>query len=187
MTKVYEFLADGFEDIEALAPVDILRRGGVEIITVSVNGSDYVESAHGVTYKADVKFSDVDLSDATLLLLPGGMPGAKNLLEHRGLNAALLSQAERRGLIGAICAAPMVLGELGLLSGKKATCYPGFESHLHGAHYTHELVTVDGNIITGEGPAAALPYGYRLLAILKGEDVARQIEDGMMYTHLMNS
>ncbi|SFG36836.1 DJ-1 family glyoxalase III [Prevotella sp. KH2C16] len=186
MAKVYEFLADGFEDIEALAPVDILRRGGVDIKTVSVTGSEFAESAHGVTFKADLKFEDADLGDADMLLLPGGMPGAKNLLEHHGVRDALTAQCESGKRIGAICAAPMVLGYLGILKGKRATCYPGFEQYLKGAEYTHELVTVDGNIITGEGPAAALPYAYKILAILKDEETARQVEDDMMYTHLMS-
>ena len=186
MAMVYEFLANGFEEIEALAPVDILRRGGVEVKTVSVTSSEFVESSHGITLKADLKFEDADLSKADMLLLPGGMPGAKNLQEHRGVCEALIAQYKAGRKIGAICAAPMVLGKLGILKGKRATCYPGFEQYLEGAEYTHELVTVDGNIITGEGPAATLPYAYQILAFFKGEEVARQVEEGMMYTHLMS-
>ena len=186
MAKVYEFLANGFEDIEALAPVDILRRGGADIKTVSVTGSEFAESSHGVTLKADLRFEDADLRDADMLLLPGGMPGAQNLLEHRGVREALTAQCEAGKRIGAICAAPMVLGNLGILKGKRATCYPGFEQYLEGAEYTHELVTVDGNFITGEGPAAVLPYAYRILSFLKGEETARQVEEDMVYTHLMS-
>ena len=185
MAKVYEFLANGFEDIEALAPVDILRRGGADIKTVSVTGSEFAESSHGVTLKADLRFEDADLRDADMLLLPGGMPGAKNLLEHHGVRDALTAQREAGKRIGAICAAPMVLGYLRILKGRRATCYPGFEQYLEGAEYTHELVTVDGNIITGEGPAAVLPYAYRILSLLKGEESAREVEESMMYSHLM--
>lgn len=186
MAKVYEFLADGFEDIEALAPVDILRRGGVEIKTVSVTGSQYVETAHGVTVKADMLFEEADgFNDADMLLLPGGMPGAKTLNGHAGLRALLLRHAGDGRRIGAICAAPMVLGSLGLLRGRKATCYPGFENFLDGAEYTAELVTEDGNIITGEGPAASLPYAYRILSYFRGAEAASDIERGMMYRHLM--
>lgn len=187
MAKVFEFLATGFEEIEALAVVDILRRGGVDIKTVSITGNEYVETAHGVTIKADMLFEDADLSSADLLMLPGGMPGATNLNAHEGLRRALLAQNERGGRIAAICAAPMVLGGLGLLRGKCATCYPGFEKYLDGAEYTHELYTTDGNITTGEGPAATLPYAYELLAQLTDDQTARQVAEGMMFVHLMES
>ena len=159
MAKVYEFLANGFEDIEALAPVDILRRGGLEVVTVSITGSEYVESAHGVEVKADVWFEDVEsFDDADLLLLPGGMPGAANLDMHHQLGQVLIDHCERGKLMGAICAAPLVLGRRGLLDGRRATCYPGFEQYLDGAEITHELVTEDGNIITGSGLGAAIPF-----------------------------
>ena len=120
MAKVYEFLANGFEEIEGLAPVDILRRGGIEIKTVSVTGSEFVETSHHVTVKADLKFEDISsFDDADMLLLPGGMPGATNLLAHEGVCRALREQNNKGKRIGAICAAPMVLGSLGLLHGRK--------------------------------------------------------------------
>lgn len=181
MAKVYEFLADGFEDIEDLGPVDVLRRGGVEVKTVSISGSLAVTSAHGVEVKADMLFSDADLKDADMLLIPGGMPGAKNIDEHEGVRKALLAQAAEGKLLGAICAGPMVLGHLGLLQGKRATCYPGFEKELAGAEYTAEPFTVDGNIITGKGPGATLAYAYRILEFFKGERVVRALKQGMMY------
>ena len=181
MAKAYEFLANGFEDIEALAPVDILRRGGIEIKTVSIGDSLMVESAHGVQVKADMMFSEANLADADLLLIPGGMPGAKNIDEHKGVRQALLKQAEQNKLIGAICAGPMVLGHLGLLQGRKATCYPGFEGELDGAEYTAAKFTIDGNIITGKGPGATFDYAYALLTLLKGERVVREMKKGMMY------
>ena len=174
-------MAEGFEDVEALAPVDILRRGGQEIVMVSITGSEYVTSAHGVTLKTDALFDDVDLADADLLMLPGGMPGAKNLDEHEGVRAALVRHAEQQKLIGAICAAPMVLGHLGLLRGKRATCYPGFETELEGATYTAEPCTADGNIITGKGPGASFAYAYRLLEEFKGAGVVEELKKGMMY------
>jgi len=185
MAKVYEFLANGFEEIEALAPVDILRRGGVEVVTVSVNGTQYVESSHGVTVKADAMFEDVDLKDADMLLLPGGLPGSTNLRDHAGVCDALLKQAERNGRIGAICAAPMVLGKLGLLRGKRATCSPGFEKYLDGADYTADLFTTDGNIITGEGPAATLPYAYEILSFFAPKEVVDKLKHGMTFMHLL--
>ncbi len=186
MAKVYEFLADGFEDIEALAPVDILRRGGVDVVTISIMPTVDVVSAHGVTVKADRLFTTAtDYADADLLLLPGGMPGAANLKAHAGVAEALLAHAAAGRRIGAICAAPMVLGGLGLLQGLRATCYPGFEQYLDGATYTAQLVEEDGLITTGEGPAAALPYGYQLLSHFVPADQVTQLQQGMMYAHLM--
>ncbi len=185
MAKVYEFLATGFEDIEALIPLDIMRRAGIDFKTVSITGDLYVESAHGVSIKADMLIEDADLSDADLIMLPGGLPGATNLNAHNGVKKAIMEQNARGKMIGAICAAPMVLGGIGLLQDRRATCYPGFEKYLEGAEYTHELCTVDGNITTGEGPAAALPYAYTLLAALTDRQTADQVAEGMMYKHLM--
>ena len=188
MAKVYVFLANGFEDVEALIPIDVLRRGNVEVITVSTTDTDIVESAHGVGIRADVMFDDCDFADADLLMLPGGMPGASNLFAHEGVCKALLSQQEQGKKIAAICASPaVVLAQLGILDGKKATCYPGFEQMLTTADYTGELVTVDGNITTGEGPAAAFPYAYTILADLVDEQTANQIAEGMRFKHLMEA
>ena len=187
MAKAYVFLAEGFEDVEALIPVDVLRRGGVEVVTVSVDAdSQVVESAHGVQMVADRMFDECDFSDADLLMLPGGMPGASNLNAHEGVRQALVKQADGGRRVAAICAAPLVLGGLGLLRGRRATCYPGFEQTLEGATYTGELCTVDGNITTGEGPAAAFPFAYSLLAQLKDEQTADQVATGMRYKHLMS-
>lgn len=185
MAKVYEFLATGFEEVEALIPLDIMRRAGVDFKTVSVTGEKVVESAHGVKIEADLLIEEADFSDADLLMLPGGLPGATNLNEHAGVKKALVEQNIRGKMIGSICAAPMVLGGLGMLEGKRATCYPGFEEYLEGAEYTHELCTVDGNITTGEGPAATFPYAYKLLEALTDKKTADGIAGGMMYKHLM--
>ncbi len=189
MAKVFQFMADGFEDIEALIPVDVLRRGGVDIKTVSITGSDIVESAHGVKIHADLTFEEAEpmLDDADLLMLPGGMPGAVNLNDHAGVKEALLRQAEKGKMISAICAAPLVLGGLGLLNGRRATCYPGFEQTLLGAEYTAELFTIDGNITTGEGPAAALPYAYSLLERLVDAETSHAVAEGMRFVHLMDN
>lgn len=189
MAKVYEFLANGFEDIEALIPVDVLRRGGVEVVTVAVEEDmPLVTSAHGVPMMADALLADCDFSDADLLLLPGGMPGAQNLYDNKTVCKAVVDQAADGKRVAAICAAPaVVLGQLGLLEGKKATCYPGFEQLLDSAHYTAKLFTVDGNITTGEGPAAALPFAYELLRQLKGEKVSHDVAEGMRFVHLMNA
>lgn len=181
MKNVYVFLADGFEEIEALATVDVLRRAGVKVTTVSINPAEVVTGAHGVPVVADVLFDDAALADADLLVLPGGMPGAANLDAHEGVCAALKAQAESGKCLAAICAAPMVLGHLSLLVGKKATCYPGFEGELDGAEYTAAPVEKDGNIITGKGPAVVLPFAYALAETLVGGEVVAQVKAGMLY------
>lgn len=188
MAKVYVFLADGFEDVEALIPIDVLRRGGVEVVTVSTTEFTQVESAHGVSIEADIQFDQSDYADADLLMLPGGMPGASNLFAHEGVCEALKAQFAAGKKIAAICASPaVVLAPLGILDGKKATCYPGFEQALDlaGAKYTGDLVTIDGNITTGEGPAAAFPYAYELLTQLVDKQTSDQIAEGMRFKHLM--
>ena len=186
MSKVYEFLANGFEEIEGLAPVDILRRGGVEVVTVSITGKREVQSSHGITILADTTFEEGGrFDDADILLLPGGMPGSTNLNAHDGVRDAIRRQYESGKRVGAICAAPMVLGSLGILKGKRATCSPGFEKYMTGAEYTGELFTVDGNIITGEGPAATLPYAYKILSFFIGEEKSRVLQAKMQYAHLM--
>lgn len=186
MAKVYVFLADGFEEIEALIPVDVLRRGGVEVVTVSTTDFPLVESSHGVTIETDIQFEQSDYKDADLLMLPGGMPGTSNLLAHEGVCKAIKEQAAAGKKVAAICAAPaVVLGPLGLLEGKKYTCYPGMESGLSSSTYTGDLVTVDGSLTTGEGPAAAFPYAYELLAQLAGQATSDQVAEDMRYKHLM--
>ena len=188
MAKAFVFLANGFEDVEALIPVDVLRRGGVDVTTVSVAGDSLmVESAHGVQLFADALFADCDFSGADLLVLPGGMPGATNLYEHKGLCSVVTAHAASGRRLAAICAAPgVVLGQLGLLKGRRATCYPGFERLMAGAAYTADLFTTDGNITTGEGPAAAFPFAYELLAQLTDRQTSDQIAEGMRFKHLMS-
>lgn len=187
MAKVYEFVANGGEDVEMLIPVDVLRRAGVDIKMVSVTGEKIVTTAHGVGIVADELIEDVDLSDADLLMIPGGLPGAENLCNHPQVREAILNQYNAGKLVSAICAGPMIFGSLGITQGKRCTCYPGFEDHLTGATYTEELVTVDGNIITGEGPAAAFPYAYKICEILCGAATSKALQDGMMYTHLIKN
>ena len=188
MKKVYVFLADGFEDVEALIPIDVLRRGGVDVTTVSISDFPLVNSAHGVNVEADIMFEQGEFDDADLIFLPGGMPGASNLFAHKGVCKAVVDQCAAGKKVAAICASPaVVLAPLGILEGKKATCYPGFESALaeNNADYTGALFTVDGNVTTGEGPAAAFPFAYELLAQLVNKQTADQIAEGMRFKHLM--
>ena len=185
MAKVYVFLAEGFEDVEALIPIDVWRRGGLDVVTVSITDFPMVQSAHGVSIEADTIFEQCDFSDADLLFLPGGMPGASNLYAHEGVCETIKNQHLSGHKVAAICASPaVVLAPLGVLDGKRATCYPGFEEALAKGHYTGALITVDGNITTGEGPAAAFPFAYELLAQMTSPQEAQQIAEGMRFTHL---
>lgn len=187
MAKVYEFLSNGNEEIEALIPVDVLRRAGVEVVLVSTVGELTTTSAHGVRIVADALIEDIDPSDADLLMIPGGLPGAENLCNHPQVREMIKAQYDAGKLVSAICAGPMIFGSLGISDGKRCTCYPGCEGNIAGAEYTKELVTVDGNVITGEGPAAALPYAYKICEMLCGKETAQGLMDGMMYSHLMSS
>ena len=181
---VYTFLATGFEDIEALAPVDIMRRAGLKVETVSITDERIVTSAHGVGVVADRTLAEIDFADAELLFLPGGLPGATNLDAHEGLRKAILAHNDAGKPLAAICAAPLVYGNLGLAQGKKMTCYPGFEQYLTGGTYTAALVERDGLMFTGKGPAAALALGYAIVEHFCGADTAEQLKQGMMYNDL---
>lgn len=185
MAKVYEFIANGSEEIEALTVVDVLRRAGVEIKTVSITGTKEAVLSHGVKIECDVTIEQCTFDDADMLLLPGGLPGATNLNEHEGVRNAMLKQYQSGKKVGAICAAPLVLGSLGILQGKNATCYPGFEDQMTGAKYTADIFTIDGNIITGCGPAATLPYSYAILEMLGYTKEAAALKEGMMFNKLM--
>jgi 4-methyl-5(b-hydroxyethyl)-thiazole monophosphate biosynthesis len=179
MKKVYVFLAEGFEVVEALTPVDILRRGGCEVYTVSITGNRQVISSHKVPVIADKLFEEVNCGDADMLVLPGGMPGTTNLNNHKALKEALKVKYEKKGWVTAICAAPMILGQLGLLKGRKATCYPGHEPDLLGATFTGNTVEIDENVITARGAGVSLQFGLALLTALEGRAKAAEIKDKM--------
>ena len=180
MKTIFVFLADGFEEIEALAPVDILRRAGLSVKTVSVMDEQVVAGAHGVPVLADVMFDEINAEDAEMILLPGGLPGATNLDAHQGLSQMILDFAKEEKPMAAICAAPLVFGNRGLLEGKKATCYPGFETYLKGAQYTAALVEKDGNFITGKGPGAAMEFAFAIVEKYCGMDKVNELKQGMM-------
>ncbi len=184
MGKVYAFLADGSEEVELLAVVDILKRGGQEVSLVSVTGKRDVTSAHQIKIQADFEFSEVDCKDADVLFLPGGMPGTRNLGAHEGLLDSLKQAHLENRRIAAICAAPSILGSLGILEGKKATCFPGFESQLTGALYTKQGVVTDGNITTARGLGYALDMGIELLGLLTDENHARQVKEAIQYDQI---
>ena len=182
---IYVFLATGFEDIEALAPVDIMRRAGLPVETVSITGTEIVESAHGVGIKADRLLAEVDFSKADMIVLPGGLPGSNNLDACAPLTNAIAATFAARKPIATICAAPLVFGHLGILQGKKATCYPGVEGELAGATYTAAIVEQDGNVITGKGPAAAFEFGYTIVDFFKGAGASNPLRQGMIYQELV--
>lgn len=182
MNESFLFLAEGFEEVEALTAVDILRRAGIPVKTVSITSSLQVTGAHGITVKADLLFDNTLFTSALWLILPGGLPGAENLYEFAPLQGLLHSHAAARGHIAAICAAPaVVLGRLGLLRGQKATCYPGFESKLEGAEHVDAPVVVSNNFVTGNGPANAMVWAIAIVSETLGEQVANQVANGLLY------
>ena len=180
MKTIFVFLADGFEEIEAITPVDVLKRAGLNVQTVSVMEEQTVIGAHGIPVVADKMFADIDLDNAEMLLLPGGLPGATNLDAHQGLSDMIMSFASEGKPLAAICAAPLVFGNRGLLQGKKATCYPGFESYLASAEYTAALVETDGNFITAKGPGAAMDFAFAIVEKYCGIEKVNELKSGMM-------
>lgn len=183
MAKVYIFLADGFEEIEGLTVVDLLRRAGIEIIMVSITGELQVTGSHKIAILADALFEDLNYADADMLVLPGGMPGTKNLQEHKGLDLLLREYALTNKKVAAICAAPRVLGTKGLLKGKNATCYPGNEDALLGAHVVNAAVVLDGNTITSKGMGTAIDFSLSLIKSLKNDGEAERIAQAIQYQH----
>ena len=181
MKTSYIFLADGFEEVEALTCVDVMRRAGMPVVTVSINPGNEVTGAHGVTVLADSLFGDHDYSDAEWLVLPGGIPGAPNLANCEALCDLLDAQDERGGKVAAICASPaVVLAPLGILQGRRAVCYPGMEQGIEGVQWTAGSVAVDGNVVTGNGPAAAAPFALTIVEQSMGREVAEQVANGML-------
>ena len=177
---IYLFLADGFEEIEALTPVDILRRAGKQVTTVGI-GKKTITGAHGITVLADVQDNDLDVTDADMIILPGGMPGTLNLDASPVVQNAIDVALANGAYIAAICAAPTILGKRGLLNGKKATCYPGMESDLMGAILGEDTVVLDDKIITAAGMGAALPFALKLVEILCGTDTAKKLATAVVY------
>lgn len=181
MKKAYLFLATGFEEVEALTVVDILRRGGVDCQTVSVMGDYDVTSSHAITIRADVLFEEKDLQDADMLIMPGGIPGTPNLKAHAGLEKLICQYAEAGKYLAAVCAAPTIYGEMGLLEGKNATCYPGMEDGLLGANALTDSVVCDGQYITSRGMGTCIDFGLALLEKLTDKATADEIARKIVY------
>lgn len=176
----YCFLADGFEETEALAPVDILRRAGIAVTTVGVGGG-VIRGSHNIYVKADITADALDIGDPDVqgIILPGGMPGVKNLDADGTVRAAIESCAARGLYICAICAAPSIIGRMGLLSGRRATCFPGFEDDLHGAQLTGAKVVTDGRYITAKGAGCALDFGFAIVEQICGRAKAESVAAAM--------
>ena len=181
MSKVIVFLADGFEETEALCPVDVLRRAGIDVVLAGV-GSELVTSSHGVTVKADTTVEDLDSNEQfSAVFCPGGMPGSVNLAQSWKVNRIIVSTAQT-GIVAAICAAPaVVLAPLGLLKGRNATCYPGCESYAPDMVFSSSGIVVDGNIVTGKSAGWAFDLGLKLVELLSGADAAEKTRAAICY------
>ncbi len=171
---IYMFLADGFEETEAICPLDMLRRAGLEVRTVGIGGIN-IKGSHGITVVADMADSDFDDFNPTAVILPGGMPGAKNLESSAVVERVLDIAVDKGAKIAAICAAPMILGKMGLLAGKEAVCFPGFEEYLKGAILSDKRCVTDGNITTAVGMGASLEFGVELVRVLSGAEMANKL------------
>lgn len=179
--KAIVFLATGFEEVEAVGTIDVLRRGGIETVTASVTGEKTVIGVHGIPVIADELFENIDYTIYDALVLPGGGPGSEMLNRHEGVRKAVVDHYQQSKLIAAICASPRVFGSLGLLKGKKATCYPGIEPELTGATVVNEPTVTDHNIITGRGPGLVFDFGLAIVRYLSDSACgADDVAEGML-------
>lgn len=181
MAKIYVFLAEGFETVEALAVVDILKRAKHEVVTVAVSKELLVTSAQKIPVKAEQLISDSEYDDADVVFLPGGMPGTRNLEAESKVVSVVRTQYEKGKIVAAICAAPSIFGHMNILQGRKATCYPGFEKDLLGAEHVTDKVVADENVITSRGMGTAIDLGLFLVEKLSGKDKAEEIAASIQY------
>lgn len=181
MIRIALLAAEGCEEIEALTVVDLLRRAGIETDIVSITENKVVTGSHNIVFGTEKRFDDVNMDDYDALVLPGGMPGTNNLATHAGVCSTIKNFAANGKLLAAICAAPGVLGSLGVLEGKRATCYPGFESNLAGASLYSDKVVVDGNIITSRGMGTAVDFGLAIIEYYADKSVADDIATSIMF------
>lgn len=181
MSKAAVFFGTGYEEIEALTVVDILRRAGVETSMVSVTGERNVTGSHSISVAMDAVLSEVDFGNLDVIVLPGGMPGTTNLEACEALMAQVDSFMEENRIVAAICAAPSILGHRGHLQGRRACSFPNFESHLEGAEVMEEPAVIDGNVVTGRGMGAAVPFALAILEKLQGKETAEKMAENIMY------
>ncbi len=181
MSKIAVFFGEGFEEIEALTVVDMCRRAGIEVQMVSVTGKAVVTGSHGIPVGMDVQFEEVDFTSLDMLVLPGGMPGTRNLEAHTGLMEQVDAFYAAGKYLAAICAAPSIFGHRGILKGRNACCFPGFEKDLEGAKVTTAKVTQDEHVITSRGMGTALDFSLAIVALFCGEEVANQKANSILY------
>jgi len=178
---VYVLLAEGFEEIEAIAPIDLMRRAGCDVKTVSVTADKTVVGAHAIPLVADMTIDEITTAEGMqAVILPGGMPGTLNLEKNDAVQKLIDAAVEQDAVVGAICAAPSILGHKGLLVGRRAVCYPGFETSLVGSHYdwTAPVVT-DGRFVTAKGAGTAVEFGLELVSVLVGDVTAAALREGI--------
>ena len=176
---LYMFLANGFEETEAIGCLDVIKRAGIDIKTVSIESGQAVTGSHGITVNADIMKADIKKEECRGVILPGGMPGTLNLEKDEAVKECITYCNEKNMVVAAICAAPMIFGKMGLLKGRKATCYPGFEEHFNGGEYTGELVSVCENVITGKGAGAAMLFGAEIVNYFekgKGHELLKEMQ-----------
>lgn len=181
MKKVSVLLADGFEEIEALTVVDLLRRAKIYVDTVSVTEDYTVHGSHGINVQTEDLFEEVNFVEMDMIVLPGGIPGTPNLDAHEGVRRVVSGFCEEDKYVAAICAAPTVLGNLGLLKGRRVTCYPSMENQIQGAAITRNPVVVDGNIITSRGVGTAIDFALKLIELLVGAEKSKEIAEAILY------
>lgn len=180
MLKVAVLLADGFEELEAVTVIDILRRGEVDVLTVSIMPDQRVVGSHGMEFAADKVFDEEKLNTFDMIVLPGGLGGMNNLKAHEGVNRLCREFATNDKYVCAICAAPVVLGSAGILRGRNAVCYPGFEEYLEGAAIGTDKVVIDGKIVTSKGPGTAIDFAFELLNLISGKETVDKVKTGML-------
>ena len=181
MAQVYVFFANGTEEIEGLTVIDLLRRAGINVESVSIEENPEVMGSHEILIKTDKRLSEIVYDDADMLVIPGGMPGTMNLLACEELQKVLKQFHQKGKMLAAICAAPIVLGAAGVLEGKRATCYPGYEDRLLGASYEEQPVVSDGNIITSRGLGTAIEFSLAIIDHFCGNEKAEQIGKAIIY------
>ena len=181
MKRAVILFAEGYETVEALLVVDLLRRGGVEVTMASITEDEFVRSSHGVNVEMDAVLGEVDILDYDAIILPGGMPGTTNLKEDENVRKAVQEAYDDGRYVAAICAAPTILADMGLLKGKRATCYPDMESEIEDAYLTGAPVATDENIITSQGVGTAIDFALKLIEVLISEEKAVEIADSIVY------
>ncbi|SHM36470.1 DJ-1 family glyoxalase III [Halanaerobium congolense] len=179
MGKILIPLAEGFEEIEAVTNIDVLRRAGLDVITAGI-GSKNIEGDHGIKVEADTVISEIDTADLDAVVLPGGMPGAANLRDSNELRNIIKKLNEENKLCAAVCAAPIVLEAAGILDGKKATSYPGFDKDMPSCNYQEDRVVIDGNLITGRGPGVAVEFAMTLVEYLLDKETKEELQKSML-------